>query len=107
MLSQAVQCFTSQQTWEALHRLLCLPKLVLRAPRTKPKKGKTGPLETEIRRRLALFHDGNLPILWDEARIASAGQGPAANTRRKKRGVPEDAALSRDLDRAIRAARAS
>ena len=54
-------------TWEALHRLLCFPKLVLRSSgRGGSKHQRQAALDLD--KRLRLFQAGQLETLWKEAR---------------------------------------
>ena len=54
-------------TWEALHRLLCFPKLVLRSSgRGGSKHQRQAALDLD--KRLRLFQAGQLDTLWTEAR---------------------------------------
>ena len=47
-LVAAIDGFVTDLSWEALHKLMCLPKLVLRAP---PRSMKNAHLDVEIGRR--------------------------------------------------------
>ena len=65
-LSSLISAFVHCQSWEALHRLQCFPKLVLRAPKRAGKKH-AKQLALDIARRLRLFEANQMATLWVEA----------------------------------------
>ena len=78
-LASLLEAFLQKQSWEALHRLQCFPKLVLRAPR---RAGKTHAKQTamDISRRLRTFQSGQVASLWAES-LTSLQRDKPARTR--------------------------
>ena len=60
-------------TWEALHRLMCFPKLVLRSSGRGGRKHQKQAAH-DMDKRLRLFHTGALDTLWAEAKAAASRQ---------------------------------
>ena len=65
-LSSLLEAFVLQRSWEALHRLQCFPKLVLRSSK-RAGKAHAKQIASDIQRRLRLFNGGHLATLWSEA----------------------------------------
>ena len=65
-LSSLLEAFVLQRSWEALHRLQCFPKLVLRSSK-RAGKAHAKQIASDIQRRLRLFNGGHLATLWNEA----------------------------------------
>ena len=107
-LASLVEAFIQKQSWEALHRLQCFPKLVLRAPR---RAGRTHAKQTaiDISRRLRTFQSGQLDSLWTESLTTLQRDKPARTRAQVKdqedslprsaiqviRGLIEEGALSK------------
>ena len=68
-LTTLLGAFVSHKSWEALHKLQCFAKLVLRAPK---RAGRTHSkqLVADLSRRLRMFDASDLLTLWTEAQTA-------------------------------------
>ena len=86
-------------TWEAIHRLTCFPKLVLRSSGRGGTKHQRKAAH-DMEQRLKLFQTGQLSQLWAEAR-ARMQVRPTAAPRRTR--VEEDGTMPESQVGAIRA----
>ena len=90
-------------TWEALHRLMCFPKLVLRSSGKGGRKHQRQ-VALDLDKRLRLFQTGQLDVLWAEARalVAKKPKDQPARTRAHAK-MEEDGIMPPSQVGAIRA----
>ena len=88
LLESLILDLVAHPSWETAHRFFCFPKLVLRAGRGG--KGKSAQSAADIVRRVRLFENADLALLWSELQIASPVRGvkPHRPTTRSQTSVP-------------------
>ena len=83
---------TPTPTWEALHRLMCFPKLVLRSSNRGGQKHQHKAAH-DMERRLRLFQAGQLADLWREAQPQIGVVAPRQVRTRQQTRLEEDGEL--------------
>ena len=79
-------------TWEALHRLMCFPKLVMRSSNRGGQKHHHQATH-DMERRLQRFQAGQLADLWREAQVQSREGAPDRVRTRQQARLEEDGEL--------------
>ena len=97
-LASLLQAFLHKQSWEALHRLQCFPKLVLRASK-RAGKAHTKQTAMDISRRLRMFEAGHISNLWAESQTILQRDKPARTRAQVKE---QEESLPRSVVQAIR-----
>ena len=90
-------------TWEALHRLMCFPKLVLRSSGRRGRKHQRQ-VAHDLESRLRLFQTGQLGALWAEAKAMAERKPREAPARtRAQAKMEEDGTMPESQVEMIRA----
>jgi hypothetical protein len=91
--------FVQWQSWEAIHRLQCFAKLVLRAPK-RMGRAHAKKLALDVARRLRAFEAGQLSLLWSEATMAIQRDKPV---RTRAAAKADEETLPKAVQETIRA----